>query len=71
MKDVKLHRFRSDRRLTPFAPEWDYKIIEGIIDDVDFDYVAKYLLEKQDEILKLDATPVSYTHLTLPTICSV
>ena len=56
MKDIKLHRFRSDRRLTPFAPEWDYKIIEGIIDDVDFDYVAKYLLEKQDEILKLDAT---------------
>tara|TARA_Y200000002_G_scaffold252842_1_gene209420 strand:- start:209 stop:886 length:678 start_codon:yes stop_codon:yes gene_type:complete len=56
MKDVKLHRFKSDRRLTPFAPEWDYRIIEGVIENVDFNYIAKYLLEKKDEILKLDAT---------------
>ena len=56
MQDVKIHRFKSDPRGTPFAPEWDYRVIEGVIEDVDFEYISEYLLNKQDEILKLEPT---------------
>lgn len=56
MKDIKIHRFKSDPKLTPFAPEWDYRVIEGVIEDVDFEYISEYLLNKQDEILKLEPT---------------
>lgn len=56
MQDVKIHRFKSDPKRTPFAPEWDYRVIEGVIEDVDFEYISEYLLNKQDEILKLEPT---------------
>ena len=54
MKEVKIYNFKSERKHTPFAFEWDYKIIEGEIEDVDFGHIASYLLKKQDEILQLD-----------------
>ena len=53
MKNLSLIEFRSEDKQTPFAPTWDYKIAEGEIDDVDFDYIAKYLTEKKEEILKI------------------
>lgn len=67
MKDVKIHTFKSADRLTPFAPEWDYKIIEGVIENVDFGYIASYLLKKQDEILQLKPTHDGLTGLGLNT----
>ena len=37
-----------------------------------FPYMKKYTIDKPDrDIMVLDLLPVSYTHLTLPTICSV
>ena len=53
MKNLSLIEFRSEDKQTPFAPTWDYKLAEGEIDDVDFDYIAKYLTEKKEEILKI------------------
>ena len=53
MKNLSLIRFKSEDRETPFAPNWDYSIIEGEIDDVDFNYIARYLLNKKNEILKI------------------
>ena len=53
MKGLSLRRFKSEEKETPFAPTWDYTIVEGEIEDVDFDYVAKYLLEKRNDILKI------------------
>ena len=53
MKNLSLVRFKSEGRETPFAPHWDYRLIEGEIDDVDFDYIARYLLNKKNEILKI------------------
>ena len=63
MINVKVIRMRSDIKQTPFAPEWDYRIIEGEIDDVDFDYISDYLLKKQDEILKIKPTNDGLTGL--------
>ena len=56
MKNVKDIRWKSEVKQTPFAPEWDYTIIEGEIDDVNFDYISNYLLEKKDDILKIEPT---------------
>ena len=53
MKNLSLVRFKSEDRETPFAPSWDYRLIEGEIDDVDFNYIARYLLNKKNEILKI------------------
>ena len=53
MKNLSLVRFKSEDRETPFAPNWDYRLIEGEIDDVDFNYIARYLLNKKNEILKI------------------
>ena len=63
MINVKVIRQKSDIKQTPFAPEWDYRIIEGEIDDVDFDYISDYLLKKQDEILKIKPTNDGLTGL--------
>ena len=65
MINVKDIRIRSEVKQTPFAPEWDYRIIEGEIDDVDFDYISDYLLKKQDEILKIKPTHDGLTGLGL------
>tara|TARA_A100000172_G_C3013426_1_gene100626 strand:- start:184 stop:864 length:681 start_codon:yes stop_codon:yes gene_type:complete len=67
MKDLKIHRFSSQEKQTPFAPQWNYNIIEGQIEDVDFSYIANYLLQKQDEILKLKPTHDGCTGLGLNT----
>ena len=53
MQNVKEVRWKSQDKQTPFAPEWDYRIIEGEIEDVNFDSISNYLLEKKDEILKI------------------
>ena len=63
MINVKVIRNKSEVKKTPFAPEWDYRIIEGEIDDVDFDYIANYLLTKKDEILKIKPTNDGLTGL--------
>ena len=49
-------RFKSNPPETPFAPEWDYRIVEGEIKNIDFKYIAKYLKNKEKEILKLKVT---------------
>ena len=34
-------------------------------------FAALSMFDSMDELFQSDAEPVSYTHLTLPTICSV
>ena len=46
----------------------------GLLHDLDFELYPEEHCIKVQEIMKekdLDERPVSYTHLTLPTICSV
>ena len=59
MKNLSLIRFKSEDRETPFAPNWDYRLIEGEIDDVDFNYIARYLLNKKtlQDSLKIKHLP--------------
>jgi len=56
MKELKIINFKSKPKMTPFAPEWNYFIIESIIENIDFKKLVKYLLIKEKELLKLPNT---------------
>ena len=58
---MKITQFKSEEKASPFAPEWDYYIGEGNINDSDgqkpnLKVVANYLLEKEQEVLNLPKT---------------
>jgi hypothetical protein len=56
MSNIKILFFRSNPKKTPFAPEYNYYIMEGLIENVDFNYLTKFLLKKEKEVLKLPLT---------------
>ena len=43
--------FKSKPKETPFAPEWNYFLIEDMIKDVDFKSLAQFILSKEETIL--------------------
>ena len=45
--------FKSKPKETPFAPEWNYFLIEDMIKDVDFKSLAQFILSKEKIILNL------------------
>jgi len=49
----KMINFKSEPKKTFFAPEWDYYLFERNIDKIDFVNLANFILDKEDEILKL------------------
>ena len=56
MSSFETYRFKSLPKETFFAPEWDYYIFESYIDQVNFKNLAKFILSKEDEILRLPAS---------------
>ena len=48
--------FKSEPRISPFAPEWEYFLAESQIENVDFSKIAKFFLDKEDSLLKLPTT---------------
>ena len=49
MKDLSLRRFKSEDKETPFAPTWDYAIVEGQIAGLEWLDSVDHLLEKDEE----------------------
>ena len=45
--------FKSKPKETFFAPEWDYYLFEKKINKINFANLAKFILSKEKEILKL------------------
>ena len=45
-------RFLSKPPCTSFAPEWDWIMYEEMLEGVDFDKIAKIILEKEKEIIQ-------------------
>lgn len=43
--------FLSEAPCTPFAPEWNWVIAEEMLTNVDFNKIAKIILQKEQEIL--------------------
>lgn len=52
MTKQRLINFKSNAKLTPFAPEWNFIIYENIIDKINFKKIASFILNKEKEILK-------------------
>ena len=46
--DSKIINFKSMPKETPFAPEWNYYLIEDLITDIDFKLFSKFLLSKEE-----------------------
>jgi len=55
--------FKSEPKKTPFAPEWNYYIVETILNDVNVKKLHSFLLNKEKNILKLKKTNHGYTGL--------
>ena len=60
LSDTKIFNFKSEPKMTPFAPEWDYYIIESMIQGVDFGHVANIILSKEKQII--EETKEEYNH---------
>jgi hypothetical protein len=59
MINFKTTRFKNPPKETFFAPEWDCYIFESYIDQVNFIDLSKFILSKEEEILKLPLTRTS------------
>jgi len=55
MSDL-LYKFISEKKNTPFAPEWEYFMWESIDKKIDYNFLKDFILEKEKELLN---TPVS------------
>ena len=49
----------------PFAPEWNYYLMEHQINDVDFKVISKFLQKKKKDVLKLPAYGCINGHASL------
>ena len=60
---INIINIKSDVRRTPFAPEWNYFIIEDNLTEIDLEKLCSFLLKKEKSILKLKQTNDGFTGL--------
>ena len=53
LKEISVHKFKNSDKLTPFAPEWNYIIVDAFMSDVDCKKLSKFLLNKEKDILNI------------------
>ena len=56
---VSIAKFKSEPKKTFFAPEYDYTIFETMVQKVNFENLAKLILSKEEELLKLPMSTVA------------
>ena len=50
---MKFRRFVSNPPISPYAPEWDFRVGTSMCKDVDVNSLSKFLLSKEKEVKKL------------------
>jgi hypothetical protein len=55
LEEIKFYRFKNEKNISPFAPSWDYLILEAFMSDINIKKLTKFLLEKEKIILN---TPI-------------
>ena len=50
---MKCRRFFSAPPVSPYAPQWDFRVGNSLCEDVDINSLSKFLLSKEKEIKKL------------------
>ena len=56
---VDIHIFKSEPKKSFFAPEYDYRIFETEVQQVNFIDLAKLILSKEKELLELPISDVA------------
>ena len=60
----KIINFKSEPKQTYFAPEWSYYLFERNIEQINFNSLADFILDKEKEILKLSVNKDDYNKFT-------
>ena len=50
---MKFKRFVSEPPVSPYAPQWDFRVGNSMCEDIDTNSLSKFLLSKEKEIKKL------------------
>ena len=50
---MEFNRFKSQPPVSPYAPQWDFRVGSSMCEDVDTDSLSKFLLSKEKEVKKL------------------
>ena len=50
---MKFKRFRSRPPVSPYAPQWDFRVGTSLCEDIDTNSLYKFLLSKEKEVKKL------------------
>ena len=50
MYKIKVLNFKSEPPITPFSPQWDFKLAETMIEDVDFVKLSDFILELEQQL---------------------
>ena len=50
---MKFKRFVSRPPVSPYAPQWDFRVGTSICEDIDTNSLSKFLLLKEKEVKKL------------------
>ena len=53
---MKFKRFRSKPPVSPYAPQWDFRVGTSLCEDIDTNSLSKFLLSKEKEVKKLPAS---------------
>ena len=54
---MKFKRFCSEPPVSPYAPEWDFRVGSSLCEDIDTNSLSRFLLSKEKQVKKL---PTSY-----------
>ena len=54
---MKFKRFYSEPPVSPYAPEWDFRVGTSLCEDIDTNSLSRFLLSKEKQVKKL---PTSY-----------
>ena len=50
---MKFERFRSSTPVSPYAPQWDFRVGTSMCKDIDTNSLSEFLLKKENEVKKL------------------
>ncbi len=53
---MKFKRFVSEPPVSPYAPQWDFRVGTSLCEDIDTNSLSKFLLSKEKDVKKLSTS---------------
>ena len=57
---MKFKRFLSGPPISPYAPQWDFRVGTSTCEDIDTNSLSKFLLSKEKDVKKLPTTVMTH-----------